>query len=150
MTEGVTGGGPGKESGKEPGKEPGKKPGKEPGGGLAGGPAGGRADVQTGETGAEPSAIVRNLGMIKAAAIIMGVLIIVLTAVVIGTIASRLAKMGEPPAEMAITLPDGVTLRSASADGDGFVIVVDTADGPQIWRLSPDGERLRTISVEMQ
>ena len=47
-----------------------------------------------GEPDAEPSAIVRHLGMIKAAAIIMGVLIIVLTAVVIGTIASRLAKMG--------------------------------------------------------
>ena len=130
MTEGVTGGGPG------------KRPGKKHGGGLAGG----LAD----ETGAEPSAIVRNLGMIKAAAIIMGVLIIVLTAVVIGTIASRLAKMGEPPAEMSITLPDGVTLRSASADGDGFVIVVDTAEGPQIWRLSPDGERLQTIAVQSQ
>ena len=142
MTEGVTGGAPGKESGKECGKEPGKKPG----GGPAGGQAAGRGD----ETGAEPSAIVRNLGMIKAAAIIMGVLIIVLTAVVIGTIASRLAKMSEPPAEMSITLPDGVTLRSASADGDGFVIVVDTADGPQIWRLSPDGERLQTIAVESQ
>ena len=134
MTEGVTGGGPG------------KRPGKKHGGGLAGGLAAGLAD----ETGAEPSAIVRNLGMIKAAAIIMGVLIIVLTAVVIGTIASRLAKMGEPPAEMSITLPDGVTLRSASADGDGFVIVVDTAEGPQIWRLSPDGERLQTIAVQSQ
>ena len=36
---------------------------------------------------AEPSVIVRTLGMIKAAAILMGVLIIVLTAVVIGTVA---------------------------------------------------------------
>ena len=99
---------------------------------------------------AEPSAIVRNLGMIKAAAIIMGVLIIVLTAVVIGTIASRLAKMGAPPAEMSITLPAGVTLRSASADGDGFVLVVDTPDGQQIWRMAPDGERLRTIDVVAQ
>jgi hypothetical protein len=100
-----------------------------------------------GEPDAEPSAIVRHLGMIKAAAIIMGVLIIVLTAVVIGTIASRLAKMGEPPAEMSISLPQGVTLRSASADDDGFVLVVDTSQGTQIWRLSPDGERLRTIDV---
>ena len=100
-----------------------------------------------GEPDAEPSAIVRHLGMIKAAAIIMGVLIIVLTAVVIGTIASRLAKMAQPPAEMSISLPAGVTLRSASADDDGFVLVVDTAQGTQIWRLSPDGERLRTIDV---
>ena len=82
--------------------------------------------------------------MIKAAAIIMGVLIIVLTAVVI---ASRLAKMSAPPAEMSISLPKGVTLRSASADGDGFVIVVDTPQGPQIWRLSPDGAPVQTIGV---
>ena len=100
-----------------------------------------------GEPDAEPSAIVRHLGMIKAAAIIMGVLIIVLTAVVIGTIALRLAKMVKPTTEMSISLPAGVTLRSASADDDGFILVVDTSQGTQIWRLSPDGERLRTIDV---
>ena len=60
------------------------------------------SDMTQGEPDAEPSAIVRHLRMIKAAAIIMGVLIIVLTAVVIGTIASRLAKMGAPPVEMSI------------------------------------------------
>ena len=103
--------------------------------------------MKQGEPDAEPSAIVRHLGMIKAAAIIMGVLIIVLTAVVIGTIASRLAKMGAPPAEMSISLPQDVMLRSASADDDGFVLVVDTSQGTQIWRLSPNGERLRTIDV---
>ena len=95
----------------------------------------------------EPPFTTRHLGAIKAAAVIMGILIIVLTVVVIGTIASRLAKMGQPPAEMSISLPAGVTLRSASADDDGFVLVVDTAQGTQIWRLSPDGERLRTIDV---
>ena len=100
-----------------------------------------------GEPDAEPSAVVRHLGMIKAAAIIMGVLIIVLTGVVIGAVASRLAKTGEPPAEMSISLPPGVTLRSASADDGGFVLVVETAQGTQIWRLSPDGGRLRTIDV---
>ena len=100
-----------------------------------------------GEPDAEPSASGRHLGMIKAAAIIMGVLIIVLTAGGIGTIASRLAKMGQPPAEMSISLPAGVTLRSASSDDDGFVLVVDTSQGTQIWRLSPNGERLRTIDV---
>jgi hypothetical protein len=104
-------------------------------------------DPKAADHEAQPSAIVRNLGMIKAAAIIMGVLIIVLTAVVIGTIASRLAKMSAPPAEMSISLPKGVTLRSASADGDGFVIVVDTPQGPQIWRLSPDGAPVQTIGI---
>lgn len=102
---------------------------------------------KAGDAAGEPSAIVRNLGMIKAAAIIMGVLIIVLTAVVIGTIASRLAKMSAPPAEMSISLPQGVTLRSASADGERFVIVVETPEGTQIWRLSPDGEPVQTIGI---
>jgi hypothetical protein len=102
-------------------------------------------DGKTG--GAEPSVIVRNLGMIKAAAIIMGVLIIVLTAVVIGTIASRLAKMSAPPETLSLTIPDGRSIRSASADEGGFVLIVDGPDGREIWRLSPDGARQQTIQI---
>jgi hypothetical protein len=97
--------------------------------------------------GAEPSVIVRNLGMIKAAAIIMGVLIIVLTAVVIGTIASRLAKMSAPPETVSLTIPEGRSIRSASADEGGFVLIVDGPGGSEIWRLSPDGARQQTIQI---
>ena len=97
--------------------------------------------------GPEPSVIVRNLGMIKAAAIIMGVLIIVLTAVVIGTIASRLAKMSAPPETVSLALPEGMSVRAASADEGGFVLVVDGPDGTEIWRLSPDGARDQTIRI---
>ena len=99
------------------------------------------------ESDAEPSAIVRNLGMIKAAAIIMGVLIIVLTAVVIGTIASRLAKMSAPPESVSLTIPEGASIRAASADEGGFVLIVDRPGGSQIWRLSPDGVREQTITL---
>ena len=96
---------------------------------------------------AEPSAIVRNLGLIKAAAIIMGVLIIVLTAVVIGTIASRLAKMSAPPETVSLAVPEGVTIRSASADDGGLVLIVDGPGGSEIWRLSPAGAREQSIRI---
>lgn len=97
--------------------------------------------------GAEPSAIVRNLGMIKAAAIIMGVLIIVLTSIVIGTIASRLAKMSAPPETVSLVVPEGTSIRAASADEGGFVLIVDGPGGSEIWRLSPSGAREQTIRI---
>ena len=95
----------------------------------------------------EPSAIVRNLGMIKAAAITMGVLIIILTVIVVGTIASRLAKMSAPPEAMTITVPGGTDIRSASRDGSGMLLVVDTPQGQQIWQVSASGKRLQTITI---
>ena len=106
-------------------------------------------EEKAGEAGiaAEPSAIMRNLGMIKAAAIIMGVLIIVLTAVVIGTIASRLAKMSAPPETVELMVPDGVSIHSASADEGGFVLIVEGPEGSEIWRLSPSGAREQTIRI---
>ena len=107
------------------------------------------AGVEAG-VGAEPSAIVRNLGMIKAAAIIMGVLIIVLTAVVIGTIASRLAKMSAPPETISLALPEGASIRAASADEGGFVLIVDLPGGSEIWRLAPDGAREQTIRISAE
>lgn len=97
-----------------------------------------------------PSAIARNLGLIKLAAVIMGIMIIVLLAVIIGTIATRLSKMAEPPAEMSIELPAGIELRSASITDDGMTLVVDGPEGTQIWHLSPTGERERTITVTGQ
>ena len=105
------------------------------------------ADAATDGAGEQPSAIVRNLGLIKAASVIMGVLIIILTAVLVATVISRLSKSPAPPAELSIQLPQGAVLRAASADDDGYVVVVDTAEGQQIWRLSPTGERLQTIGV---
>jgi len=105
------------------------------------------SDPGSDDPAGEPSAIVRNLGMIKAAAIIMGVLIIVLTAVVIGTIASRLAKMSAPPETVSLTVPEGVAIRSASADDGGFVLIVEGPEGSEIWRLSPSGAREQTIRI---
>lgn len=104
-------------------------------------------ETGTGQDGEQPSAIVRNLGLIKAASVIMGVLIIILTAVLVATVISRLSASSAPPAALELVLPQGAVLRAASADDGGYVVVVDTADGQQVWRLSPTGERLQTISV---
>jgi len=94
-----------------------------------------------------PSAIVRHIGMIKAAAIIMGVLIIILTAVVIGTIASRLSRMSAPPDTVTLAIPEGARVVSAAADDDGMTVVIEAASGSEIWRLSKSGKRLQTITL---
>jgi len=77
----------------------------------------------------------------------MGVLIIILTVIVVGTIASRLAKMSAPPEAMTITVPGGTDIRSASRDGSGMLLVVDTPQGQQIWQVSASGKRLQTITI---
>ena len=98
----------------------------------------------------ELSFTTRHLGAIKAAAAIMAVLIIVLTAVLVATIISRLSGRVAPPDAAELTLPAGAELRAASAADNGYVLVVDTPDGQEIWRVSPSGERLQVISVTQE
>ncbi len=95
----------------------------------------------------ETSVILRNLGAIKAAAIIMGVLIIILLALVIGTIASRLSSMSAPPEAASISLPAGAELQSAAADGDGLILLVKTPQGQEIWRVTNEGVRRSTLKI---
>ena len=92
----------------------------------------------------------RYLGAIKAAAVIMAVLIIVLTAVLVATIISRLSGRATAPDAAELTLPAGAELRAASAADNGYVLVVDTPDGQEIWRVSPSGDRLHVISVTQE
>jgi hypothetical protein len=95
----------------------------------------------------EPSAIVRNLGMIKAASVIMGILIIILGAVVIATVVSRLSQKAAPEATLSVTIPDGMRVLSASADDDGLTLLIEGPSGSEIWRLTPSGERYQTITL---
>ena len=95
----------------------------------------------------EPPFTTRHLGAIKAAAVIMAVLIILLTAVLVATIISRLSGSAAPPDATELTLPAGAEVRAASAAENGYVLVVDTLDGQEIWRVSPSGKRLQVISV---
>ena len=105
------------------------------------------AGTASGTGGEAPSAIVRNLGMIKAASVIMGVLIIILSAVVIATVISRLSQSAAPEAEITIAIPDGVRVLSVSADDEGLTLFVEGPDGAEIWRMSPSGERYQTITL---
>ena len=98
----------------------------------------------------EPPFTTRHLDAIKAAAVIMAVLIIVLTAVLVATIISRLSDRAAPPDAAELTIPAGAELRAASAADNGYVLVVDTPDGQEIWRVSPSGERLHVISVTQE
>ena len=98
----------------------------------------------------EPPFTTRHLGAIKAAAVIMAVLIIVLTAVLIATILSRLSGKAAPPDAAELMLPAGAELRAASAADNGYVLLVDTLDGQEIWRVSLSGERLQVISVTQE
>ncbi|MGC6453492.1 MAG: hypothetical protein ACON31_06250 [Candidatus Puniceispirillaceae bacterium] len=105
------------------------------------------ADAAAETVSEEPSAIVRNLGMIKAASVVMGVLIIILSAVVIATVVSRLSQTAAPDAEISLTIPDNVRVLSAAADDDGLTLFVEGPSGRQIWRISPSGERYQTITL---
>ena len=98
----------------------------------------------------EPPFTTRHFGAIKAVAVIMAVLIIVLTAVLVATIISRLSSRAAPSDAAELTLPAGAELRAASAADNGYVLVVDTPDGQEIWRVSPSGERLHVISVTQE
>ena len=98
----------------------------------------------------EPPFTTRHLGAIKAAAVILAVLIIVLTAVLVATIISRLSGMAAPPDTAELALPAGAEVRAASAADNGYVLVVDTPNGQEIWRVSPSGERLQVISATQQ
>ena len=95
----------------------------------------------------EPPFTTRHLGAIKSAAAIMAVLIIVLTAVLVATIISRLSARAAPPDAAELALPAGAEVRAASAADNGYVLVVDTSKGQEIWRVSPFGERLQVILV---
>ena len=98
----------------------------------------------------EPSFTTRHLYVIKAAAVIMAVLIIVLTAVLVATIISRLSGRAAPPDAAELTLPAGAEVRAASAADNGYVLVIDTPNDQEIWRVSPSGKRLQVISVTQE
>ena len=98
----------------------------------------------------EPPFTTRHLGAIKAAAVIMAALIVLLTAVLVATIISRLSDRTAPPDTAELTLPAGAELRAASAAENGYVLVVETPNGHEIWRVSPSGKRLQVISVTQE
>jgi cell division protein FtsL len=100
-----------------------------------------------------PSAVVRNLGLIKAMAIIMAVLIVAALAVIIVTIYSRLTAANLAKAiqqnELVIPADSRVTSASFGPEGQMLVIIEDQA-GQQLWRLDAAGKVQRKTRITLQ
>ena len=109
---------------------------------------------QSFETNTEsPSAVVRNLALIKAMAIIMAVLIVAALAVIIVTIYSRLTAANSAKAiqqnELVIPADSRITGASLGARGQMLVIIEDKT-GQQLWQLDASGKIQRKTSIAPQ
>ena len=109
---------------------------------------------QSSETNAEaPSAVVRNLGLIKAMAIIMAVLIVAALAVIIVTIYSRLTAANSAKAiqqsELVIPADSRITGASLGDKGQMLVIIKDKT-GQQLWQLDASGKIRRKTRIAPQ
>ena len=109
---------------------------------------------QSSETNTEaPSAVAQNLGLIKAMAIIMAVLIVAALAVIIVTIYSRLTAVNSAKAiqqnELVIPADSRITGASLGAKGQMLVIIEDKT-GQQLWQLDALGRIQRKIRIAPQ
>ena len=109
---------------------------------------------QSSETITEaPSAVVRNLGLIKAMAIIMAVLIVAALVVIIVTIYSRLTAANLTKAiqqnELVIPADSRISSASLGAKGQILVIIEDQA-GQQLWQLDALGKIQRKTRITPQ
>ena len=109
---------------------------------------------QSSETITEaPSAVVRNLGLIKAMTIIMAILIVVALVVIIVTIYSRLTAANSAKAiqqsELVIPADSRITGASLGDKGQMFVIIEDKI-GQQLWQLDASGKIQRKIRIAPQ
>ena len=106
---------------------------------------------QSSETITEaPSAVVRNLGLIKAMAIIMAVLIVAALAVIIVTIYSRLTAANSAKAiqqnELVIPADSRIIGVSLGAKGKMLVIIEDKT-GQQLWQIDGSGKIQRKTRI---
>ena len=109
---------------------------------------------QSSETNTEvPSAVVRNLALIKAMAIIMAVLIVAALAVIIVTIYSRFTAANSAKAiqqnELVIPADGRITGASLGAKEQMLVIIEDQA-GQQLWQLDASGKIQRKTRITPQ
>jgi hypothetical protein len=100
-----------------------------------------------------PSAVVQNLGLIKAMAFIMAVLIVAALAVIIVTIYSRLTAANSAKViqqnELVIPADTRITGASLGAEGQMIVIIEDQA-GQQLWQLDASGKLQRKTRITPQ
>ena len=100
-----------------------------------------------------PSAVVQNLGLIKAMAIIMAVLIAAALVVIIATIYSRLtaANSAEEIQNNELRVPVDSQVTGASLGDKGqMLVIIEDKTGQQLWRLDASGKIQRKIRITPQ
>ena len=109
---------------------------------------------QSSETNAEvPSAVVRNLGLIKAMAIIMAVLIVAALAVIIVTIYSRLtaANSAKEIQQNELVIPADSLITGASLGAKGkMLVIIEDKTSQQLWQLDASGKIQRKTRITPQ
>ena len=109
---------------------------------------------QSSETKPEaPSAVVRNLGLIKAMAIIMAILIVAALAVIIVTIYSRLTAANSAKAiqQSELVIPADSRITGASLDDKGqMLVIIEDKTGQQLWQLDASGKIRRKTRIAPQ
>ena len=109
---------------------------------------------QSSETNTEaPSAVVRNLGLIKAMAIIMAILIVAALAVIIVTIYGRLTAANSAKAiqQNELVIPADSRIAGASLGAKGqMLIIIEGKSGQQLWRLDASGKIRRKTRIAPQ
>ena len=97
-----------------------------------------------------PSAVVRNLGLIKAMAIIMAVLIVAALAVIIVTIYSRLTAANSAKAiqQNELVIPTDSRITGASLGDKGqLLVIIEDKTGQQLWQLNASGKIQRKTRI---
>jgi cell division protein FtsL len=109
---------------------------------------------QSSETITEaPSADVRNLGLIKAMAIIMAILIVAALAVIIVTIYSRLTAANSAKAiqQSELVIPADSRITGASLGDQGqMLVIIEDKTGQQLWQLDASGKIQRKTRIAPQ
>ena len=100
-----------------------------------------------------PSAVVRNLGLIKAMAIIMAVLIVAALAVIIVTIYSRLtaSNSAKEIQQNELVIPADSLITGASLGAKGkMLVIIEGKTSQQLWQLDASGKVQRKTRIAPQ
>ena len=100
-----------------------------------------------------PSAVVRNLRLIKAMAIIMAVLIVAALAVIIVTIYSRLtaANSAKEIQQNELVIPADSLITGASLGAKGkMLVIIEDKTSQQLWQLDALGQVQRKTRIAPQ
>jgi cell division protein FtsL len=100
-----------------------------------------------------PSAVVRNLGLIKAMTIVMAVLIVAALTVIIVTIYSRLtaANLAKTIQQNELVIPANSQIIGASLGAKGqMLVIIEGQTGQQLWQLDASGKIQRKTRITSQ